>query len=172
MGAKTIPRSPALPPVLTCYKLLEIEWATSLAFACRCSRLWLFTFAYTVSPTPVSVCIQAGRKDARQGGGADAMWSRGKPARPRADDAAVAGPRSSAPSAGGGASGRGRAALACGSCRRWWWGGGRILRRSRACQPKKCFYCAAWSLSPLLTGPSKPLHSRSYPYQHGDGSRQ
>ena len=94
--------------------------ATLLACAGGCSRLLLSAFAYTVSPTPVSVCIQAGRESARHGGGADGMWYSGEPARPRADDSAFAEPRSPAPSAGGGASGRGCAALTSGSCLRWW----------------------------------------------------
>ena len=94
--------------------------ATLLACAGGCSRLWLSAFAYTVSPTPVSVCIQAWRESARHGGGADGMGYRGAPARPRADDSAFAEPRSPAPSARGGASGRGCAALTSGSCLRWW----------------------------------------------------
>src|SRR4030095_15372241 len=68
--------------------------AASLALACRCSRLLLSAVAYNGSPTPVSVCIQALRSYARHGDGADGMWYSGEPARPRADDSAVAGPRS------------------------------------------------------------------------------
>ena len=73
------------------------------------------------------------------GGGADGTWSSGEPARPRADDSAFAGPRSPAPPARGGASGRGRAALTSCSCLRLWCVGGMIIRRSDACQPKKLF---------------------------------
>src|SRR5215813_10912582 len=90
--------------------------ATSLACAGRGSRLLLSAFVYTVRPTPVSVCIQVWHEYARQGDGADGPWYCGEPARPWADDSAVAGPRSPAPPAGGGASGRGRAALTSGSC--------------------------------------------------------
>ena len=50
--------------------------AASLAFAGGCSRLLLSAFAYTVSPTPVCCRIQALRKYARHGGGADGMWYR------------------------------------------------------------------------------------------------
>jgi len=111
----------------------------SLACAGRGSRLCLSAFVDTVRPPPVCFCLQAVREDARPGGGADGRWPRGEPARPRADDAAVAGPRSPAPPARGGASGRGCAALPRCSCLRWWCGGGRIRRRSGACQPTKLF---------------------------------
>ena len=91
----------------------------SLACAGRGSRLLLSAFAYTVRPTPVSFCLQALREYTRYGG-ADETWPRGEPARPRADNSAVAGPRSPAPRAEGGASGRGCAALPSCSCLRWW----------------------------------------------------
>jgi hypothetical protein len=92
----------------------------SLAFAGRCSRLLLSAFIDTVRPPPVCFCIQALREYARRGGGADGRWSSGEPARSRADDSAVAGPRSPAPPTRGGASGRGCAALPSCSCLRWW----------------------------------------------------
>lgn len=124
--------------------------AASLPFAGRCSRLLLSAFAYNGRPTPVSLCIQAFREYARHGGGADGMWYSGEPARPWADDSAFAGPRSPAPPARGGASGRGCAALPSCSCLRWWRGDGRIIRRSAACQPKKlCLLRCLVSVSSL-----------------------